>query len=54
MPRLDPNSPDLEYDQIIVYLGLGSRKPQNEKEEILLKQIREIEAKGHFVDVPFI
>jgi hypothetical protein len=54
MPRLDPNSPDLEYDQVIVYLGLGSRKPQNEKEKELLRQIKEIEAKGHIVDIPFI
>ena len=50
----DPNSPDLEYDQIMVYLNLGSRTPQNEKEERLLKQIREIEAKGHIVWIPSI
>jgi len=54
MPRLDPNSPDLEYDQIMVYLSLGSRTPQNEKEKRLLAQINEIKEKGHILSIPSI
>ena len=54
MERTDPNSLDLELDEIIVYLGLGSRKPQNKEEEELLKEIKDIEAKGGIVSVPFI
>ncbi len=47
------NSMDLEYEQIMVYLAMGRRKPQNEDEEELLRQIREIEGKGNELDIPF-
>jgi len=53
MPRLDPNSKDLEPDQVLCYLILGSRKPQNDYERKLLKQIKEIKAKGLSVEIPF-
>lgn len=52
MEKIDYNSPDLESDQILVYLSLGFRKPQNEKEKNLLKQIREIQASGQRVEMP--
>ncbi len=52
-PQSYYNSMDLEYEQLMVYLAMGQRQPQNEKEEILLKQIREIEAKGNELDIPF-
>jgi hypothetical protein len=51
--RIDPNSPDLDPDQVLCYLGLGSRAPQNDYERRLLAEIKEIEAKGHLVEIPF-
>jgi hypothetical protein len=53
MEKIDTNSMDLEWDQILCYLALGSRTPQNESEKIILKQIKDIEAKGNTVDIPF-
>jgi len=47
----DYDSMDLDMDQIQVYLMSGKRTPQNINERELLKQIREIEAKGRVVDV---
>jgi len=47
----DYNGPDFDIDQIQVYLMCGSRTPQNDKERQLLKEIREIEAKGRVVEV---
>ena len=47
------NSPDLEPEQVLLYLSLGSRTPQNEYEKRLLKQIKEIRAKGQSVEIPF-
>lgn len=52
MSKKDYNSMDLEYEQIMVYLSLGFRTPQNEKEERLLKQIKEIHAKGQCMEIP--
>ena len=46
-------SMDLEPEQVLLYLSMGRRKPQNEHEERLLKQIREIESKGRSVEIPF-
>jgi hypothetical protein len=49
-----PNDYKLPEDQrIIIDLALGAREPQNESERILLKEIKEIEAKGHMIDLPF-
>lgn len=45
------NSMDTDIEQIQVYLMSGRRTPQNEKERQLLKEIREIEAKGRVVEV---
>jgi len=45
------DSMDLDIDQIQVYLMSGKRTPQNPKERQLLKEIREIEAKGRVVEV---
>lgn len=39
--------------RILLDLALGTRKPQNEKEEELLRQIREIEKNGGMIDLPF-
>jgi hypothetical protein len=47
------NSMDLDYDQIILYLEMGRRKPQNKKEERLLEQIRDIGRRGRSVEIPF-
>ena len=50
------NLPQSEYEDpniIYVYLSLGKRDPQNEHEEKVLKQIREMEAKGGTVEIPF-
>jgi len=47
----DYDSMDLDMDQIQVYLMSGKRTHQNINERELLKQIREIEAKGRVVDV---
>jgi hypothetical protein len=52
MQRIDPNSPDLEPEQVLIYLQLGYRKPQNEYKETLLRQIREGEAKGYVLEIP--
>ena len=48
----DPNGTDLEPDQVLVYLGLGSRKPQNDYERRLLKSIRAIPP-GQIEEIPF-
>jgi len=48
-PVTDYNSPDLEMDQIQLYLMQNRRTPQNEFEKKLLAEIREIEAKGQTV-----
>lgn len=53
MEKIDPNSPDLELEQIYVYLTLGSRTPQNEDEKKLLKEIKKINKQGYEVDIPF-
>ena len=37
---------------LIIDLALGRKKPTNEKERELLKEIREIEAKGGMLDLP--
>lgn len=39
--------------RLILDLALGSRKPQNEKEEELLRQIKEIEKNGRMIDLLF-
>jgi hypothetical protein len=44
---------DLDPEQILLYLSMRKRNPQNEDEEILLKEIREIESKGRSVEIPF-
>lgn len=41
-----------DSERILLQLTLGQRKPQNQKEEDLLKEIKEIEAKGHSLDIP--
>lgn len=53
MEKVDPNSPDLDLEQIYVYLTLGSRTPQNEDEQKLLKEIKRIKKEGHTVDILF-
>jgi hypothetical protein len=47
------NSPDLDLEQIYVYLTLGSRTPQNEDEKKLLKEIKRIKKQGYTVEIPF-
>lgn len=53
MDKIDPNSPDLDLEQIYVYLTLGSRTPQNEDEKKLLKEIKRIKKQGYTVEIPF-
>lgn len=53
MEKIDPNSPDLELEQIYVYLALGSRTPQNEDEKKLLKEIKRTKKQGYTVEIPF-
>jgi len=48
---IDYDSMDLDIEDIQVYLMSGKRSPQNPKERQLLKEIREIEAKGRVVEV---
>lgn len=38
---------------IILDLANGTRKPQNEKEEKLLKELNEMKKKGIMLDLPF-
>jgi hypothetical protein len=52
MPKTNPNSNHLEHDQILCYLALGSRKPQNEKEERWLKSINDAKIMGYSVEIP--
>ena len=47
------NSMDLDYDIIGVMLATGRRQPQNEDEKELLKEIKEIKARGRGVEFPF-
>lgn len=51
----DPNDPELEPDQILCYLSLGSRKPQNAKERGWLQSIKESEQKDYVkeIEIPF-
>ncbi len=44
------NSPDLDDYTIMLKLHAGSRTPQNEWEESLLKEMKEIEARGELID----
>lgn len=51
--RKDYNSMSLEKEEILLYLSLGKRTPQNESEEQMLKEIKEIRERGQIVDIPF-
>lgn len=44
------NSPDLDDYTIMLKLHSGSRKPQNDRERALLKEMREMEASGKQID----
>lgn len=48
-----PIEPIGGMQRIILDLASGIRKPQNNKEKRLLKQIKEIAAKGYMLDLPF-
>lgn len=47
------DNPDLDKEHVLLYLSMRRRKPQNKWEKELLKEIKEIEAKGRIVEVPF-
>ncbi len=49
LPRDEYEDPNIIY----VYLSLGKREPQDEHEKKVLAQIREMEAKGGTVEIPF-
>ena len=51
--RNDYNSMSLDREEILLYLSLGKRTPQNESEEQMLKEIKEIRKRGQIVDIPF-
>ena len=40
------NSPDLDTYSIMLYLHAGTRRPQNDFERHLLKEMQDIEASG--------
>ncbi len=42
-----------ENQRTIIDLTLGKKAPTNAKEQRLFDQIKEIEAKGYMVDLPF-
>lgn len=44
------NSPDLDTHTIMLKLHAGSRKPQNQFEQDLLQEMKEIEARGGTID----
>ena len=44
------NSPDLDTYTVMLYLHAGSRKPQNDFERLLLKEMQDIEARGEQID----
>lgn len=46
------NGETMDLDEILVALTLGTRKPQDEFEEQLLKEIIEIREKGGIVEIP--
>lgn len=46
------NSDKLEAEEVLLYITTGLRKPKNDHEKRLLKQIEEIEDKGFVVDIP--
>lgn len=47
------NSPYLDPDIVGVMLATGRRKPQNDYEKELLKEIKQIEERGGAVEFPF-
>lgn len=49
LPRNEYDDPNIVY----LYLSLGKREPQDDHEKKVLKQIREMEAKGGTVEIPF-
>jgi len=53
--KVDPSFPNNLDDTIktCLELGIGKRKPQNEKERQILKEIKDNEAKGWMMDLPF-
>ncbi|GAB1405988.1 MAG: hypothetical protein PHX54_11520 [Lentimicrobiaceae bacterium] len=51
--RNDYNSMSLDREEILLYLSLGKRTPQNESEKQMLKEIKEIHDRGLIVDIPF-
>lgn len=46
------NSMERTLEEVTLYLSLGARTPQNEKEKKLLKEIKEIEKRGGTVYIP--
>ncbi len=40
------------HEKILLDLSLGRREPQNDYEKEMLRQIKEIEAKGGIVEIP--
>ena len=44
------NSPDLDPYTVMLKLHSGSRKPQNEYERKLLKEMKDIEQRGGMID----
>ena len=41
-----------KHEEVTLYITLGARTPQNEKEKKLLKEIKEIEKRGGTVYIP--
>ncbi len=53
--KIDPSFPNNLDDTIKTFLELsnGKREPRNEKERQILTEIKDIEAKGWIMDLPF-
>ena len=55
MKNVDYNSNELESDQVLAYLALGYRTPQNEEEEKILQEIEKNREEGRIyeIEIPF-
>lgn len=47
------NSQDLDLDLIYLYLWQGNRIPQNQEEEKIKRELDEMKAKGHSLELNF-
>ena len=55
MKNVDYNSNELESDQVLAYLTLGYKTPQNEEEEKIVQEIEKNREEGRIyeIEIPF-